>query len=201
MKLIREFVVNAVVGGLLVILPVYLAALLLLKGMQAVHALVSPIAALLPEGLPAGDVLALLLLLLGCFIVGVLVRTPLGRRARAAGEQAVFGWLPGYEMFRGLTVRAVGGPGGTSWQPALAEIEDALVPAFIIESLPDGRHTVFVPSVPTPLAGAVYILDAARVHAVDVPFKDAVRCVSQWGSGAGQLVAALPAAGRKPPPG
>ena len=32
----------------------------------------------------------------------------------------------------------------------LAEIEEALVPAFIIEELADGRYTVFVPSVPTP---------------------------------------------------
>jgi hypothetical protein len=33
------------------------------------------------------------------------------------------------------------------------EIEEALVPAFIIEELDDGRFTVFVPSVPTPFAG------------------------------------------------
>jgi len=45
------------------------------------------------------------------------------------------------------------------WKSALAEIEDALVPAFIIEELEDGRFTVFVPSVPTPFAGAVYILN------------------------------------------
>ena len=32
-----------------------------------------------------------------------------------------------------------------------------VVPAFIIEELDDGRLTVFVPSVPTPLAGAVYV--------------------------------------------
>ena len=51
-----------------------------------------------------------------------------------------------------------------------AEIEDALVPAFIVEELDDGRFTVFVPSVPTPFAGAVYILSRERVHLVDIPF-------------------------------
>ena len=40
------------------------------------------------------------------------------------------------------------------WKPALVEIEEALVPAFIIEELEDQRVTVFVPSVPTPFAGA-----------------------------------------------
>ena len=41
-----------------------------------------------------------------------------------------------------------------AWKPALAEIEEALVPAFIIEELDDGSFTVFVPSAPTPVAGA-----------------------------------------------
>ena len=77
------------------------------------------------------------------------------------------------------------------WKPALAEIEDALVPAFIIEECEDGRFTVFVPSVPTPLAGAVYILSRERVHPLDVPFTQAIKTVSRWGSGTKDLVAAM----------
>jgi len=51
-----------------------------------------------------------------------------------------------------------------------------------------------VPSVPTPLAGAVYILDRARVHPIDVPFTQAVKSISRWGVGSKALVAAM----RKP---
>lgn len=53
------------------------------------------------------------------------------------------------------------------------------------------ENTVFVPSIPTPFAGAVYVLDRHRVHPVDVPFTDAVKVVSRWGSGAKELVAAM----------
>ena len=77
------------------------------------------------------------------------------------------------------------------WKPALTEIEEALVPAFIIEELKDGRFTVFVPSVPTPFAGAVYILTPERVHPLDVPFTEALKSVSRWGSGSKDLVAAM----------
>jgi uncharacterized membrane protein len=73
----------------------------------------------------------------------------------------------------------------------LAEIEDALVPAFIIEEFDDGRYTVFVPSVPTPFAGAVYILSRERVHLVDIPFTDAMKSISRWGSGSRSMVAAM----------
>jgi uncharacterized membrane protein len=77
------------------------------------------------------------------------------------------------------------------WKPALAEIEEALVPAFIVEELDDGRYTVFVPSVPTPFAGAIYILTAERVHPVDVPFTQAIQVITRWGAGSGELVAAM----------
>ena len=72
----------------------------------------------------------------------------------------------------------------------LAEIEDALVPAFIVEELDDGRFTVFVPSVPTPL-GAVYILRRERVHILEIPFTQAISSISRWGSGSKELVAAM----------
>jgi uncharacterized membrane protein len=90
-----------------------------------------------------------------------------------------------------MTRQMAGESRENAWKPALAEIEDALVPAFIVEELEDGRFTVFVPSVPTPLAGAIYILTAARVHPVDVPFTQAVKVITRWGSGSRELVAAM----------
>jgi uncharacterized membrane protein len=65
------------------------------------------------------------------------------------------------------------------------------VPGFIIEEHDDGQYTVFVPSVPTPLAGAVYILTRARVHPLDVPFTQAVMTISKWGAGSRQLMASM----------
>ena len=67
MKAAREFVTSTVVGGVFVVVPVYLAIVLLLKGMQSVAGLVRPVAALLPDSLPAESTLSLVLLLLFCF--------------------------------------------------------------------------------------------------------------------------------------
>ena len=102
-----------------------------------------------------------------------------------------FGKLPGYGLIRSLTQRMAGDSADSAWTPALIELEEALVPGFVIELLDDGRFTVFVPSVPTPLAGAVYVLKAERVHILDVPFTQAVRSISRWGSGSRELVAAM----------
>ena len=186
-----NFVVRSVVSGLLVIVPVYLAALLVGRVLQSLAGLVQPLAALLPDWLPAENLLALLLGLLICFLIGASLRTPTGRAARERMETSVFEKIPGYSLFRGLTRQIAGVSYENVWKPALSEIEDALVPSFIIEDLPDGSYTVFVPSVPTPLAGAVYILPRERVHPLDIPFADAIKTVVRWGAGSGKLVAAM----------
>jgi len=191
MKYAREFVTSTVVGGLFIVVPVYLAVLLLLKGMKSVGGLVRPIAGLIPDWLPAERLLSLVLVLALCFLVGMAVRTRSGRAVRERMEKMFFERLPGYGLLRSLTQRLAGDDEERTWQPALVEIEDALVPAFIIEEFDDGRFTVFVPSVPTPLAGAVYVLRRERVHLLDIPFTQAIRSVSRWGAGSKDLVAAM----------
>src|ERR1044072_3317817 len=108
MKFIREFIANALIGGALVVLPIYLAVLLLLKAMQTVVGLVRPVARLLPQWMPDENILALLLVLIVCFIVGLAVRTGAGRSLRARLEVSVFGKIPGYTTIRGLTQRLAG---------------------------------------------------------------------------------------------
>jgi len=191
MKYAREFIVSAVIGGALVLLPIYFAVLVLLKGMQTAAGLLKPITALIPDWLPGETLLALAVVVFLCFAAGSAVRTRAGRRVRERAEKLFFGRLPGYALFRGLTQRLVGEGQENVWTPVLAEIEDALVPAFIVEALEDGRFTVFVPSVPTPFAGAVYILPRERLHIVDVPFTQAIQTISRWGSGSKHLVAAM----------
>jgi uncharacterized membrane protein len=185
------FIARALISGLLILVPVYLAVLLLLKGMSAVANLVRPIAALLPEWMPAENLLSLLLVLTICVLVGVAVRTKAGRRLRERLEKTFFEKIPGYALFRSLTQQMAGNTNETAWKPALYESDEGLLPAFIIEELDDGRYTVFVPSIPTPFAGAVYVLERERVFPLDVPFTDAIKVVSRWGSGAKDLVAAM----------
>lgn len=191
MKKFGEFVVGAFIGGLLFVVPIYLSILLLLKAMQSVVVFVRPFAMLLPAWFPAEHTLSLLLVLIVCFLIGVAIRTPAGRAMRERIEKSLFERIPGYALFRSLSQRLAGKDEERAWKPALAEIEEALVPAFIIEELDDGRLTVFVPSVPTPFAGAVYILPPERVHPLDIPFTQALKSVSRWGSGSKELVAAM----------
>ena len=179
------------IAGVMVVVPVYLGVLLLLKVTKHLADLLKPVTALLPGWLPGDQILAPLLLLAICFLVGVAIGTSAGRDIEKRIEHSLFEKIPGYTLFRSLTQRLVGESQDEAWKPALAEIEHALVPAFIIEEHADGRYTVFVPSVPTPLAGAVFVLTADRVHPVDIAFTQALKTVSRWGAGCKDLVAAM----------
>jgi uncharacterized membrane protein len=191
LKKIAEFTKTTLIGGLLVILPVYLCILLVAKSISVVVSLVSPITNQIPAALQFRQLIAFVVLVAACFLAGLVLRTGPGLRAKNALERNLLERIPGYTLIRGLASRVAGRQEDETFAVALVEIEDALVPAFIVEEHGDGAYTVFVPSVPTPAAGAVYILPKERVHLVDIPFSKAVSVISKWGSGARDLRAAM----------
>jgi uncharacterized membrane protein len=193
MRTLAEFTKTTLIGGVLIILPIYVAVLLLAKAVKGLLALLTPVAEQLPAGVEFRQAAAILLLIAVCFVVGLVVRTGPGLRAKNAFEQAVLEKLPGYSFLRGFAKRLTGRSEEHTLEPALVEIEDALVPALIVEKLDDGSYTVLVPSAPTPMAGSIYILPADRVHPVDIPFTKAIGVFTKWGTGAGEFVRAMKA--------
>jgi len=191
MRTLTAFLKMTLVGGLLVVLPLWLSLLLLFKAVKGALALLMPIAKLVPEKFVHHDIVALCLLILICFGVGLLIRTRVGRLIGDWLEQHLLGKIPGFLLIRGMVRQFAGKKEEQSFEPALVEIEEALVPAFIIEKHPDGQFTVFVSSSPTPMAGAIYILQPERVHPVDVPLRKAMVCVTKWGAGAAEMRAAM----------
>jgi len=192
MKRLAEFSKTTLIGGVLVILPIYITVLLLVKTVAGVAALVSPVTALVPAVLQFREVIAMAILILACFLAGLLLRTGPGLRTKNVIERNLLERIPGYAFIRGITARVAGKQEDETFAVALVELEDALVPAFVVEEHDDGAFTVFVPSVPTPAAGAIYILPKERVHIVDIPFHKALTVISKWGAGTRDLVKAMP---------
>ena len=89
MRKFCKFILSALVSGLLILVPVYLAVLLLLKAMQSVVALVRPLAMMLPEWFPAEHALSLVFVLIVCLLIGVAVRTTAGRVIRERIEKSL----------------------------------------------------------------------------------------------------------------
>jgi uncharacterized membrane protein len=115
------------IGGLLVVLPLWVSLLLLFKAIKGAMTMLLPIAKLLPQTVVHEKVTALVLLLLICFAVGLLIRTELGKGIGDWLEQHLLGRLPGFSLIRGMIRQFAGEKDEQSFQPALVEIEEALV--------------------------------------------------------------------------
>ncbi len=185
------FIKSTLVSGLLVILPLGLVLIILLKIVEMLLPLAEPILRWLPHNFRFPFLISLVLLLIACFVVGLLAHTRAGRRVGNSLEGAIFNRIPGYSVVRSLTRRIRNVEESDKFASALVEIEEALVPGFIVEEHADGRYTVFVPSAPTPAVGTIYIIARERVHIIDLSFLKTVKCVSSWGVGSKELVMAM----------
>lgn len=183
-------------SGFLVIAPVYLTVLLLLHGIETVRNLLKPVLSLLPQWFPSEAAISIGVVLLTCFLLGLLVRTGLGKLCREWIEARFLNRIPGYSQIRALTQQIAGESQQNTWKPALIDMDGAYVHGFLIEECNEHLVVVFVPGVPSIVTGNVYILKRERVHLLNVPFSAAFKSISHWGAGAKELVAAMHAAQR-----
>jgi uncharacterized membrane protein len=190
MNRISEFVKTTMLGGLLVILPLALIVILLLRAIAMVRKALEPIVSIFPEPVIFPELTALFIVVAACFLTGLIFRTRIGEGIYQVSERLLV-HIPGYTLLRSLSQQITGEGEGVTFTAALVEIEEALVPAFLVEEHEDGSFTVFVPVSPTPTVGALYILPRARVHPVNVPFAKVVKCLSEWGVGSGELLQAM----------
>jgi uncharacterized membrane protein len=191
MDLLR-FLKTALIAGALVVFPAWLAILIILKILQKLAVVVKPVSVALPESINHPMLIACALMLVICLIVGALIQSMIGLRLKNAAERAVFEKIPGYTALRGLANQIGNIEDKKGFEPALVEIEEALAPCFIIERHEDELCTVFIPSAPTPAAGAILIIANHRVHPINLPVTKVFKCVTKWGTGSGELLAALP---------
>jgi uncharacterized membrane protein len=191
MQKILSFIKTTLLGGLLVVLPTWLTVLLLVKVLMKLEVFVKPVSSHLPQQAAHPQIIAILLFLALCFAVGAILRTAIGQQIELALEDKVLSHLPGYRTLRSVAQQMGDLEEDCGFKPALIEVEEALAPGFVVEEHADGRLTVFVPSVPTPAAGTLYIIDAARVHPVHVSVAKMFKCIAQWGTGSSDLLAAM----------
>lgn len=94
MKSIAVYIKTTLIGGILVVLPTYVTLLLLAKVANGLLTLIAPITALIPESAQSRQLIAVLLLVMICFVAGLALRSGRGIRAVSYLEKAVLNRLP-----------------------------------------------------------------------------------------------------------
>jgi len=173
------------VDGALVVLPIGAIVLLVLGLVGKLQQAADPIAGRYVH--PA--LVAVAFFILTCLLIGLLIRSTAGRRARRLLEALLFEKIPGYRLVKAF---AGDGPlvegGGQAMRPALAAIEEGHCPALVMDEFADGRLVVFVPGSPAPMSGAIYIFTPDKVTFLDVPLMQFMKAISSWGLGLKEIV-------------
>jgi uncharacterized membrane protein len=191
MRHLGQFLLVALVRGILFLVPIVLIAVLAREGYQMLHRVSQPVARLLPEdrifGILGEDLVSVVVIVLLFLIAGFFVGTRPGRRLSDRLERSVLYRVPGYLLVRG----AVGGFPGLSREtrpePSLVETDDGWAFALLVEREPPGFCTVFLPDSPSPTSGSVRIVEATRVRPLDISMLNLLACLTRSGTGAGAL--------------
>jgi hypothetical protein len=101
MKHFLAFLKATLLGGVIVVFPAWLAVLLVLKALAHLEIFVKPISKHLPQAIGHPRVIAILVLVGLCFLVGLAIHTAIGRRIERAAERLVLDKIPGYTTLHG----------------------------------------------------------------------------------------------------
>ncbi|WP_279244855.1 hypothetical protein [Candidatus Litorirhabdus singularis] len=192
MKSLGSILLSKALAGLFVLVPLSVLVIVVLE----VYDLLEDTAAFAALELPFPAIVNALIyiaaiastIFFACFLTGVLLSTGPGEKFSNFIENVIVEKVPLLGLVRNLTM-SVAGAGSSSLQPAEIDLHGSgtCMLGFLMETLPDGRCVVFIPSAPAVTLGQAYIVAAERVRMLDVPITTVVNTVTQWGAGAGDI--------------
>ena len=197
MDRIKVFIKTSIIGGLAVILPAAVLILIFRWLFNWIADIIQPLTNILVARGQfqeiVADVLAIAIVLIICFVVGVVVRTRAGQFLQENLENRILKLAPGYPTIKSVVMQFIGQKKSPFSSVALVQVfgNETLMTAFITDTHDDGRHTVFVPTGPNPTSGLIFHIPEKHVHPVGVSVEETMRSVIGCGAGSTRLLNAL----------
>lgn len=204
MKRWQSFVGLTLLGGLMVALPIAIFILVLQWLLGLVAAAIQPISDWLASWIPLGgwiaDLLGIILVLTVFFLIGLSVKTSVGRWLHNHLDRWLGRFAPGYSTIREVVTQFVGGEGNTSLLKGqvcrayiMGRSSPVSVTAIVTARHDNGDCTVYVPTAPIPSSGFVYHLGEDCIELLPhISVEAAMRTVISCGSGSQIISASAP---------
>ena len=175
------------------LLPLGIFILTLSLIFNFIRGIVSPVSKLLMFSKLTNDLLldliALGLIIIFCFFVGLFVRTQAGKRLFIWWEKDYLEKLPMYGTIKEIVQQFTGKKKMPFARVVTADVfgNGTRMIGFIADEHKDGRLTLFVPTGPNPTNGFIFIVNADQVTHTDIKPDEAIRTIVGVGVGAGKL--------------
>ena len=178
---------TTILGGVLFLAPLAIIAFVLGRVFQVSAKVVEPLDNLLPidsiAGIASLNILALLLIVLVCYLTGLLAeRALLGKRM-----QRIDGFLvdiiPSYAVFKALVGSAFSDEElAARLKPVLARFDDYEQIAFEIQH-GETQSVLFLPGAPSAWSGSTVIADNSRITPLNIPIHQTTKLLRTFGRG------------------
>ncbi len=183
---------TTIVGGIFFLIPFVVIIIVFSKAVRILRVITAPVAEHIPIksalGMETPRILAIVLLIVFCFLAGLIARTRLARKLVGWLEANLLSNIPGYSFIKKIGEEAAGAIPAGSHEVVLVCFDDAWQIGFLMERISDGQVVVFIPDSPTPWAGGVFILSEDRIKPLNVPSTAAIKSLQRYGEGTGAIV-------------
>lgn len=201
MKMVKKYLVNTIIGGLGVVLPIVIILYIFYLVYLFLRGIIRPVSTYLVEfrmiDLPGkfdfaiADLITIMFLLSGCFFIGMFVRTKVGKYFHKVVENRVLRKIPGY----GITKEVVSNIAGFS-EINFSRVVlckpfkgDMMQSGFIMDMHEkSGYVTVFCPTGPNPTTGFIYHIKKDKVFPLNVSVDKGVKSILGCGVGSRTLI-------------
>ncbi len=189
----RNFFTTTVIGGMLVVLPITLLALLINFLFQLVTNLLEPVRNLIDIPLIQAEwlisLLAIASVIVAFFFIGLIVQTNFGKRFISSLEDRFLAPLPFYTVIRETIQQFFGKDKMPFSQVIAVDVfnNDTRMIGFISEELQNDRLAIFVPTGPNPTNGFIFIVSQHQVEYLNVRPEEAMRSIIGVGIGSSEL--------------
>jgi uncharacterized membrane protein len=194
LKGLRTLIKTSLLGGLVVILPIAVLIGAFRWVFHFITSIIQPLTNILVIKSDIkeiiGHIIVLMIITGICFLLGVVVKTEIGKFLHDIIEESLLQKIPGYSLVKETVLQFIGNKKSPFSSVALANIfgNETMVTAFVTDEHPDGSYTVFIPTGPNPTSGNIYHLNAEYVHKIDASVEDTMRSIISCGSGSNKLL-------------
>lgn len=199
MTRVKTFITLTLFGGLAVVLPIAIFFLLFQWLFGQVSELVAPATQWMETHTKIKDTFAQLavigLILGGCFLIGLIVKTGVGRWMHNHVDLWLGRLAPGYSTIKDLVLQFIGGGGEGVLSGPVARVRihgadnPLSVTAIVTSRHANGDYTVYVPTAPVPTSGFVFHVPAECVEILpQVTVEAAMKSIVACGSGSSSLL-------------
>jgi uncharacterized membrane protein len=186
-----NFLKTTLIGGMFFLIPLVVLGIVIAKAIGFMLVVAEPMAKILPidsvGGIALANLIALAIVLLICFLAGLLALTAPAQKLANKAEAMILQRIPGYTFFKGMT-SALSPDENVDLHSVLVTFDDRARIGLEVEKIGTDRAAVYFPGSPNAWSGIVEIISIDQITYMNKPMMSVIEHAEQLGRGTSGLL-------------